>query len=92
MHLELISDELPPLRQERPPSPPPAYDEVTKQRPLAKVDGISSNDVKIDIGNESPPGYAAAIAMSSTQSSDQVPTFFPRFILRIILKPSKKSR
>jgi len=71
------TDELPPLRQERPPSPPPAYDEVTKQRPLAKVDGISSNDVKIDIGNESPPGYAAAIAMSSTQSSDQEPVDFP---------------
>lgn len=55
------SDDIPPQRQERPPSPPPAYDEVTKQRPTL---GISSDDYKIDLANESPPEYATAIAMS----------------------------
>lgn len=59
--LFLILDDIPPQRQERPPSPPPAYDEVTKQRPTL---GISSDDYKIDLANESPPEYATAIAMS----------------------------
>ena len=68
-----FSDELPPLREERAPSPPPAYDEVTKsQKPTEQNDGISTSDVKIDMGNESPPEYAAAIAMSATQNAIQV--------------------
>ena len=68
-----FSDELPPLREERAPSPPPAYDEVTKsQKPTEQTDGISTSDVKIDMGNESPPEYAAAIAMSATQNATQV--------------------
>jgi len=68
------SDELPPLREERAPSPPPAYDEVTKsQKPTEQNDGISTSDVKIDMGNESPPEYAAAIAMSATQNATQEP-------------------
>jgi len=66
------TDELPPLRQERAPSPPPAYDEVTKQKPSEQNDGISPNDVKIDMGNESPPEYAAAIAMSSAPNMEPV--------------------
>ena len=49
----------PPQRQERAPSPPPAYDEVTK---AAQVDA-SISDVKIDFGNESPPDYEIALAM-----------------------------
>lgn len=48
----------PPTRQERAPSPPPAYDEVTK---AVSQTGIS--DVKIDFGFESPPEYEIAIAM-----------------------------
>ena len=61
-----FSDDLPPHREERPSSPTPAYDEVTQQRPQTlEVDGISPSDVKIDIGTESPPNYAVAIAMSS---------------------------
>ena len=71
--LYFFSDELPPLREERAPSPPPAYDEVTKsQKPTDQNDGISTSDVKIDMGNESPPEYAAAIAMSATQNAIQV--------------------
>lgn len=79
-----FSDDLPPQRQERPPSPPPAYDEVTKQRPT-EVDGISPpNDCKIDLTHdESPPEYAMAIAMSLAANSqenggvqNQVPKFY----------------
>lgn len=72
----IISDDLPPHRQERPPSPPPAYDEVTKQRPPpAEVDGISApnNDCKIDLTHdESPPEYAMAIAMSLAADGQEV--------------------
>ena len=53
-----ISDD-PPTRQERAPSPPPAYDEVTK---AVSETGIS--DIKLDFGSfESPPDYEVAIAM-----------------------------
>lgn len=49
----------PPTRQERAPSPPPAYDEVTK---AVSETGIS--DIKLDFGSfESPPDYEVAIAM-----------------------------
>ena len=58
----------PPVRQERAPSPPPAYDEVTKESRKNEV--VSDGDVKIDI-NESPPEYATAIAMSLNEN---VPT------------------
>ena len=76
-----FSDELPPLREERAPSPPPAYDEVTKsQKPTEQTDGISTSDVKIDMGNESPPEYAAAIAMSATQNATQVNNQLIRYL------------
>ena len=53
-----LSDD-PPTRQERAPSPPPAYDEVTK---AVSETGIS--DIKLDFGSfESPPDYEVAIAM-----------------------------
>ena len=58
-----ILDE-PPVRQDRAPTPPPAYDEVTKQ-PRTEAEGIS--DVKIDI-NELPPDYALAVAMSQNEN------------------------
>ena len=59
-----ISDE-PPARQERAPSPPPAYDEVTKPAEVSKTDNASISDVKIDFGcSESPPDYELAMAMS----------------------------
>jgi hypothetical protein len=70
------NDELPPERQERAPSPPPAYDEVTKHRPLSsEVDGVivAPGDVKVDIGNESPPEYATALAMSMTEHYSSPP-------------------
>lgn len=62
----------PPQRQERAPSPPPAYDEVTK---AAQVDA-SISDVKIDFGNESPPDYEIALAMCRAErqtNSDYFP-------------------
>jgi len=55
----------PPARQERAPSPPPAYDEVTKPAEVSKTDNASISDVKIDFGcSESPPDYELAMAMS----------------------------
>ena len=57
----------PPVRQERAPSPPPAYDEVTKESRNEVGAVVKDGDVKIDI-NESPPEYAMDIAMSLNEN------------------------
>ena len=57
--------QLPQRINERPPSPPPGYDEVTKQRPTSGISPAASADCKIDLGNEAPPEYDIAIAMSA---------------------------
>lgn len=69
----LITDELPPQRPEQPPSPPPAYDEVTKQHQVDFPAPTAPGDVKIDLLSESPPEYAMAVAMSLREHhNDQV--------------------
>lgn len=69
------TDEISPQRSERASSPPPAYDEVTKQKPQtsSEADGgaTSPEDCKIDLGNESPPEYEIAIAMSLAQQQSE---------------------